>query len=181
MAEAQISVSDVVELEAALQEIERMDAESAQAEEDLGSGVGAVISVAPGPGLGQVGAEALGSITGAPPRMQAYKRAVVPAAAVGAGVREPSQIVDAARQSREVTLIAPAVGFGIYVGDTSVQPGVGVQLPPIIPYTFIIPGGMALYAVTDAPVMLQVQVQVAPLLIGDRERAAEKVPLLPYL
>jgi hypothetical protein len=121
--------------------------------------------VAPGPGLAAPGAEVLGSETGAPPRSTFKEYAVKPF-----GLPPPSRVVDASRASRVATFTAPAVGFTIFIGDAGVQPGQGTRLPPGLPYDIVIPGFQEIFAVTDAPVFLQLQVQVAPLLIGDRER-----------
>jgi hypothetical protein len=130
------------------------------------AGGGEFISVSPGPGLGAVGAEALGSLTGAPPQTDLYERQVAPSASGATPVR----VVDNARASRVATFTAPSVGFSIFVGGSGVQPGQGTRLPPGLPYDMVIPGFQELFAVTDAPVFLPLQVQVAPLLIGDRER-----------
>lgn len=166
MAEPEINGAELADLEAALgEQIEAKDAERA-ALGNAGVAAGIEVSLAPGPGLGQVGADVLGALTGAPPRTKTGKRMVAPFN----GNLEPVRIVEGNRQSRVVTLTAPAVGFTIWVGGTDVEPGVGIALPPVIPYDFILPGLQDLYAVTDAPVFLPLQVQVAPLLIGDRER-----------
>jgi hypothetical protein len=165
VAEPELNGGELADLESALaQHTAEADAE----QRALGNPgpAGFEVAVSPGPGLGQVGAEALGSLTGAPPHTRTTKVMVAPFN----GNREPVRIVSATRQSRVVTLTAPAVGFGIFVGGSDVEPGVGVQLPPIIPYDFILPGYQELYAVTDAPVFLPLQLQIAPLLIGDRER-----------
>jgi hypothetical protein len=163
MAEPEITGAELADLEAAL------GGHIAEADSALGNpgpAGGVEVAVAPGPGLGQVGADVLGSLTGAPPYTRTTKVMVAPFN----GNREAARIVAAHRQSRVVTMSAPAVGFGIFVGGSDVEPGVSVQLPPIIPYDFILPGYQELYAVTDAPVFLPLQLQIAPLLIGDRER-----------
>ena len=158
--------AELADVETALgQHIAGVDAADAEAAA-LGNPSAAEFSIAPGPGLGQVGAEVLGSLTGAPPYTKTAKLLIAPFD----GNREPARIVAAHRQSRVITLSAPVVGFTIFVGGSDVQPGVGIALPPLIPYDFILPGYQELYAVTDAPVFLPLQLQIAPLLIGDRER-----------
>ena len=172
------ALSDAIgELEAA-DEQARADARQAAADDPLtllgdevgnpGGAEAAFTAVAPGPGLSQVGAEVLGSMTGAPPRTQAFSVQVPP----DIQGQQPVRIVAQDRASRVVTLTAPAVGFTVFVGGPGVIAGgsTGVALTPAIPYDFILPGLQDLYAVTDAPVFLRLQVQVAPLLIGDRER-----------
>lgn len=169
MADREPTDAEVAELAEALGQLEEHDG----AGEFGASGGLPEVSVAAGPGLGQVGAEPLGSLTGAPPWTQTTKMVIPPATAVSG----PARIVAADRASRNVTLTAPSVGFAIYVGNSGVQPGVGIQLPAALPYDLLLPGGQDLYAISDAPVFLNLQIQVAPLLIGDRERAAPPAPV----
>jgi len=131
----------------------------------LGAG-GETFAVSPGPGLAQVGAEALGSLTGAPPRSTFNTLQVSPRV----NGRPPVLVVDAARASRVAVLTAPLVGFVIWVGDSGVQVGQGIPLPPGLPYDIVIPGLQEIFAITDAPTILPLRIQVSPLLIGDRER-----------
>jgi len=133
---------------------------------DPAPSTGAFIAVAPGPGLAQVGAEALGSLTGAPPRATLLTLLVGPRVSG----RQPTQVVDTARASRVATFTAPLVGFSIWIGDSGVQVGQGLQLPAGLPYDIVIPGYQEVFAITDAPTLLPLKVQTAPLLIGDRER-----------
>ncbi len=75
------------------------------------------------------------------------------------------------RENRFVTLIAPAVGFTIYVGQTeSVGVNNGLVLPPGQPYEISLPGKQALFLSSNAPVSLRVSVQIAAALAGDLER-----------
>jgi len=118
---------------------------------------------------GQANAEVLGSETGAPPPTDLFSAQVIPESALVGGA-EPTLIVPAGRASRLVTLSAPFVGFSIYVGNAGVRANSGHALPAFLPYQIVLPGNQPLYAVTDAPAWLPLRVQVAPILIGDRER-----------
>jgi hypothetical protein len=115
---------------------------------------------------GQVNSEPLGALTGAPPRSRLFTLQIIPASAN----RQPTLIAPAFRQNRVIVLTAPLVGFGIYVGDAGVTPNTGLVLTPGLPYDIIIPGLQPLYAVTDAPTYLPLQIQDSPLLVGDKER-----------
>lgn len=134
----------------------------------------ALAAVSPGTPHGQVGSIPLGAKTGAPPWTQFRSYQVIPASAVGVGGQQATLVVDAAAPSRAVTFIAPLVGFSIFIGDAGVSnnPGSrGYALPPGLPHEIIIPGNQSVYAVTDSPVFLTVRLQIAALLVGDRERA----------
>jgi len=122
--------------------------------------------------VGQVNSEPLGSLTGAPPWARLERIQVIPYTAVGAAGRQATVLAPAQRQNRVIVCTAPAVGFAVYVGDSGVRPGFAFQLPPGLAYDVIIPGGQILYAVTDAPSYLPVQVQNAALLTGGTERRA---------
>jgi hypothetical protein len=112
--------------------------------------------------------EPVGALTGAPPRTRAYQARVIPAAAVGQDA--PTQIVFASRENRIALLLAPTVGFTIYVGDEGVTPNTGFPLPAGQPWEVPLVGRQALYAVTDSPVFLRLGVQVSTVLLADRER-----------
>lgn len=116
--------------------------------------------------------EPLGSRTGAPPRVRFYSTLVVPYAAVGANV-EPTQIVPPTPPNRVAILTAPQVGFTIYIGDSGVTPSNGLALTPGLNYEALLVGLQELYAVTDAPVWLSLQIQVSPVLFAERERKTE--------
>ncbi len=118
---------------------------------------------------GQVNSVPLGSQTGAPPNTQLKGYQVVPYGAVGRG-QSPTLIVEADRANRVAIITAPFVGFSVYVGTAGVKPG-DLSIPPGLPYEVILPGGQELYAVTDAPVYLPLRVQIAAVLVGERERA----------
>ena len=148
-------------------------------EGDLGQvGVGvAIAAVSPSVGqAGQVNSVPLGSITGAPPWAKLQMLQVIPFVAVGVTGQTPTLVASRERQNRVIIVTAPLVGFSVYIGDSGVRPGYAFVLPGGLPYDIIIPGGQELYAVTDAPTFLALQVQSAPLLTGDKERRATAAP-----
>lgn len=114
--------------------------------------------------------EPLGALTGAPPRTRFYSTNVIPSSAVGMSRQEPTRIVDGAAPNRVVILTAPIIGFTIYIGDASVTPQNGLALVGGLAYEAILPGLQDLYAVTDAPVYLPLQVQIAAVLLAERQR-----------
>lgn len=103
-----------------------------------------------------------GSKTGSPPRTQLYSRAI-PAG-------EIQEIVNGAPTNRTITLIAPVVGFSVFVGDSGVGEKTGLKLTPGIPFYVSLVGLQNLYAVTDSPVAIPVQVQVSIVLMAEQER-----------
>lgn len=113
----------------------------------------------------QVNSLPMGALTGAPPRVFFRTVQIKP---ISTG--EPTLVVLAERQSRSVTLISPLVGFPILFGGSDVGSGGGIALPAGLPYDFLLPGGQEIYAVVDGPIYLPLRVQIAALLIGDRER-----------
>jgi len=162
------------DIEAAVAEAESRDA----AARALGGALGdpladgaAAAAVDPDNGVtGQVNAEPLGALTGAPPRAHLTRYMLPPG--------RTTMIVPGERASRSVVVTAPQVGFTVYIGGSGALPGANsVALTPGLPYEVIIPGFQELYAITDAPVQIPVQVQVAALLIGDRERPAPPFPV----
>jgi hypothetical protein len=112
----------------------------------------------------------LGSKTGAPPRTQFYSRPVIPATMLGQGGGSPTQIVAGTAENRVAILTAPLIGFTVYIGGSGVTPQNGLALTPGLNYEAILPGLQELFAVTDAPVFVPLQVQVAPVLMAERER-----------
>jgi hypothetical protein len=136
-----------------------------------------------GPGLGLIpgarvtpafqptpNSEPLGALTGAPVRTILRSYQIIPSSAVGARGNEATLIVPETAANRVIILLAPTVNFRIYVGDSGVNPGIGFALPPGQPYETILPGLQGLYAVTDAPVFLRLQVQIAPILYAEQQR-----------
>lgn len=115
------------------------------------------------------GARPLGWLTGAPPRSLFRSFPVIPFSAVGP-FREPTLVVEGFRTSRVAVFTAPVIGFRIFIGESGVRPGLGLVLPPGQPYEVIIPGNQQIYAVTDAPTYVPLQIQVSAILMGDRER-----------
>jgi hypothetical protein len=109
----------------------------------------------------------LGQYTGAPPQTRLETPKVPPMTAL-----QPSVcIVPPTRENRFVTLIAPDTAFAIYIGGTeAVRAGAGLPLPAGLPYEVSLPGKQAIYAASDAPVYLEVTVQIAAALAGDLER-----------
>ncbi len=109
----------------------------------------------------------LGQYTGAPPRTALDTR-TVPPLVVG---QIAACIVPPTRENRFVTIVAPNVAFAIFIGSTeSVSASIGIALPAGLPYEMSLPGGQAIYAVTNAPIALNVTVQIAAALAGDLER-----------
>lgn len=129
------------------------------------SGVRATPNFVPAPN-----SEPLGAITGAPPRTRLYSRMVATQASVGVNGGEATQVVTGTANNRLAILTAPLVGWSIYIGDSGVTPDTGLQLTPGLAYEVILPGLQELYAVTDAPVPIALQVQVASVLMAERER-----------
>lgn len=107
--------------------------------------------------------EPLGAETGAPVRPRYYSVAIRPGAA-------PTQIAPETRDNRIVTLLAPSVGFTVFIGDEGVSARIGYSMQGGVADDFPLVGFQALYAVTDAPVVLRVQVKIFPILLAERER-----------
>jgi hypothetical protein len=114
--------------------------------------------------------EPVGALTGAPVHTIFRSTPVIPASAVGTKGNEATLIVPPTAPNRVVTLLAPFVPFRIYIGGSGVSPQNGFALPVGQPYVAELPGLQGLYAVTDAPVYLTVQVQIALILFAERQR-----------
>lgn len=114
--------------------------------------------------------EPLGAMTGAPPRTQFYSRPIIPASQLGAAGGSPTLIVAGTAPNRVAILTAPLIGFTVYIGDAGVTPQNGLALTPGLNYEAVLVGLQELYAVTDAPVFVPLQIQVAPVLMAERER-----------
>jgi hypothetical protein len=111
----------------------------------------------------------LGQYTGAPPRTTLQTPSVAPLGQPAVCLVQPT------RENRFVTLIAPDVAFTVYVGLTSgVNAANGVALPAGIPYELSLPGEQGIYAASNAPVRLEVGVQMAAALAGDLERTLSR-------
>ena len=117
----------------------------------------------------QPNSQPLGAVTGVPPATRVY--GVQVSNRVG-GV----MLVGPDRAGRSVRITTPDIAFGVFIGvgagggGESPNPG-GFPIAPAIPYEIILSGYQTIWAITNSPVFVQVLVQVAPLLIGDRERA----------
>lgn len=114
--------------------------------------------------------EPLGARTGAPPRVEFYSTLVIPFAAVGSNGVEATQIVPPTPPNRVVVLTPPLVQFTVYIGKSGVSPQNGLALTPGLNYEALLVGLQELYAVTDAPVYLPLQIQISPVLFAERER-----------
>ena len=113
----------------------------------------------------------LGQLTGAPPRTQLTQIRVTPIVNAGGIVQVPTLIVPDTRENRFITLLAPFINFSVYV---SAQANFNVlsalALPVGQPYEVALPGFQKLYAVTDSPVFVALQIQIAPAIASDTER-----------
>jgi hypothetical protein len=110
--------------------------------------------------------EPLGSETGAPPRPRWFSMQVAPYGTKNA----PVLIAPETRDNRIVTVVSPSVGFTVYVGDAGVSPLNGYALSPGVSDDFALVGFQSLYAVTDAPVFLRLQIKIFSILLAERER-----------
>jgi hypothetical protein len=109
---------------------------------------------------------ALGQYTGAPPPTRLLTVVVPPK-----GPQAAVCIVPPTRENRFITLLSPLTAFAIYIGGTeAVTVSNGMQLPNGLPYEVSLPGKQAIYAASNAPVYLEVTVQIAAALAGDLER-----------
>lgn len=127
-------------------------------------GVRAQPGVAPAPNSVPAGAQ-----TGAPPRTQLYSRPVTPAS-----TNKRTLLVAATPENRVVSIQPPNVAFTLYVGDASVSPLNGYAVPPTgvqIP----LPGLQELYAVTDAPTYMRVNVYVSIVLMAEQARPVGRI------
>jgi hypothetical protein len=124
------------------------------------------------PRLGrQPGGQPLGRDTGAPSRTLLTQVRVTPMVNALGVAQQPTPIVLGTRENRFITLLAPFVNFRVYIAmSANVTPLSSLALPAGIPYEISLAGGQELYAATDAPVFLSVQIQVAPAIASDTER-----------
>lgn len=108
------------------------------------------------------GSEPLGDITGAPTPTVFRTVQIQPG-------KTSTRIAEPGRPNRVVIVTAPIIPFRFYIGGQGVKIG-DMEITPGIPYDCVLPGLQELWAVTNAPVVLPLRVQIAPILIGDRER-----------
>lgn len=106
--------------------------------------------------------EALGSLTGAPVRPRYFSMAIPAGQTV--------LVAPPTRDNRVVFITTPNVGFSVYVGDDGLTTNNGMVLPSGQQEEFPLVGFQGLYALTDAPVLLRVQVAITPILLAERER-----------
>jgi hypothetical protein len=106
--------------------------------------------------------EPMGSITGVPVRTRLYSFPLLAGASV--------QIISGTRENKIVLITPPDVGFTVYVGEAGVTPQTGFALQPGTEKEIILAGFQEIYAVSDAPVTLRLQIEVAPILLAERER-----------
>ena len=130
-----------------------------------GGGLRAQPTVAPVPNNVPAGAQ-----TGAPPRVQFFNRLVNPAAK---GVA--TLIAMGTPENRSVTISTPAVGFTIYIGGESVTPQTGMALPPGQMIDLPLVGLQDLYAITDAPTYLKINVSIAIVLMAEQARPVGRI------
>ncbi len=105
-----------------------------------------------------------GALTGVPAATRMYARQLT---------GEAQQIVMATPENRIVTLTAPLLGWNVYVGtDSSVQASgnSGIQIPNGQPFPITLTGTMDLWAITDAPIRVPLQILVSIILMAERQR-----------
>lgn len=130
----------------------------------VAAGIRAQPTVAPVPNNVPAGAQ-----TGAPPRTQLYSRLVIPA-----GKGQATLLVPPTPENRVVAVRPPNTAFALYVGDQSVNPASGFAVPTIgedIP----LPGLQGLWAVTDAPTYVRVNVYVSIVLMAEQARPVGEI------
>jgi len=103
-----------------------------------------------------------GSLTGAPVRTVLKS---VPLLANVATVIAPGT-----RENRVVFITPPDIGFTVFVGDAGVSARVGYALPGGTTSEIPLVGFQELYAVTNAPVLVTVQIQITSILAAETER-----------
>jgi hypothetical protein len=107
----------------------------------------------------------LGQYTGVPPATRLLTSSVAPAG------RQAVCLVPKTRENRFVILTAPNIAFTIFIASSqAVGPSIGMPLPAGIPYEISLPGNQEIFATSNAPVSLDISVQIAPALAGDLER-----------
>lgn len=107
----------------------------------------------------------LGQYTGVPPATR------LGTSSVAAAGSQAVCLVPKTRENRFVVLTAPRVAFTIFIASSqAVGPSIGMPLPAGIPYEISLPGNQEIYATSNAPVALDVTVQIAAALAGDLER-----------
>lgn len=106
--------------------------------------------------------EALGSETGAPPRPRYFSMALPAGQTV--------LVAPPTRDNRVCFVTTPNVGFTVYVGDDGLTTLNGFAISAGDQEEFPLVGFQGLYALTNAPVLLRIQVAITPILLAERER-----------
>jgi len=104
-----------------------------------------------------------GSLTGAP------VRTVLKSVPLLAGT-SPIVIAPGTRENRVVFITPPDIGFTVFVGDAGVSAQTGYALPGGVTSEIPLVGFQELYAVTNAPVLVRVQIQITSILAAETER-----------
>lgn len=134
------------------------------ASQDLGTAVGLGVranpTFKPSPN-----SEPAGYQTGAPPHTRLFSVQVPPASK-----NMLAEVVAGTPENRIVILTAPLVGFRVFVGASGLTTRTGLALPPGIPYDIPLVGLQELYAITNAPVYLTLQVVISIVLASEQAR-----------
>ena len=105
--------------------------------------------------------EALGSETGAPPRPRYFSMAIPRGQTV--------LVAPPTRDNRVLFITAPNVGFTVFVGDDGLTTRNGFALLSGQQEEFPLVGFQGLYAMSNAPVLLRIQVAITTILLAERE------------
>ena len=110
--------------------------------------------------------EPAGYQTGAPPHTRLFSVKVNPVSkAVG------SLIVPGTPENRIAILTSPLVGFRIYIaGGSGLNAQTALALPPGLAFDVPLPGLQEIYAISDAPVYLTLQVCISIVLASEQAR-----------
>jgi hypothetical protein len=103
-----------------------------------------------------------GSMTGAPVRTVLRSVPLLPNVA--------TVVAPGTRENRVLLITAPDISFTVYVGDSSVSALTGYAVPPGQQVEIPLVGLQEVYAVTDAPVTVRVQIQISMILAAETER-----------
>lgn len=107
-----------------------------------------------------------GAQTGAPPRTRIYSRLVLPGT--------PTLLVDASPENRVVSIRPPNVKATLYVGDPGLTVGTGMAVP-IIGQDLPIVGLQEVWAVTDSPTAMRVNIYVSIVLMAEQARPVGEI------
>ena len=127
----------------------------------VAAGIRAQPTVQPVPNNVPVGAQ-----TGAPPRTRMYSRLILPG--------QRTLLVDASPENRVVSIQPPNVKATLYVGDPGLTVGTGMAISaggqeiPIV-------GLQEVWAVTDSPTAMRVNVYVSIVLMAEQARPVGQI------